>query len=256
MRRVGLIGTIAAAAMMLSGVAASGAWAVEGPFWLVEKGGVVTLLNAGEEVPVVDLNLGNFVLTAGAGIKLECTEVHSTGTLIGGNPGKDTAAVTFLHCTVNGHPECDVRSAGQPWGTIFVESNTELVYLEPELNAHVGDLFTPKGGNTFVAIQARALSANACPNGISVSGSEEGGEKFGINPINGSVAAKVEPVLEHVVLGKLVFPGTRITKVYKNESGTLKEFKPALSAFGSATATFAGTEDIKLESEKLWGVED
>jgi hypothetical protein len=261
MKRLVVIGVVAVATCLFSSIAASGALAVVGPYWLVElAGGTFDLLGAGEEVPVLDSSLGNFTLESAAA-NITCTHVDSSGALIGGNPGKDSSSVTFLGCTVNAHPECDVWSKGQPFGQVFVELKTELVYLKKAENAEVGDLFTPKTGTKFLKLRATQLSSGACPTGVPSTGEEEtvGTEKikFGTTNVEGSIVAKVEPVNVHQLLGTLLFPAepNKIKEAFQNVGGILKEVKPALTAFNLEPANEAGTEDIWLESDKNWGVQ-
>jgi hypothetical protein len=213
-----------------------------------------TLLLAGEEALTLDLSLTNFLLERSTGT-ITCTHVDSNGALIGGNPGTDRSNVTFLNCTVNGHPQCDVWSQGRPFGTIFAELKSELVYLENKENEKVGELFTPKTGTTIVSLRSTQLSEGACPTGWPATGEEEGGIKFGAAKITGSIAAKVEPVNKHELLGTLLFPAEKITKVFKNEGGTLKEVKPKLTVSGLEEMNESGTEDVWLENDEPWGVQ-
>jgi hypothetical protein len=296
MKRIAVMGAIAATAMCLfSGVVASGALAVQGPFWLTAKDtcslftgpgkgwltqnscenldlelkeeipaatkgwesvklNAPTLLLAGEEALILDLSLTNFVLSS-APATITCTHVDSNGALIGGNPGTDRSNVTFLNCTVNGSPKCDVWSKGQPFGQIFVELKTELVYLENAENEKVGDLFTPKTGTTFVPLRATALTEGACPTGVPATGEEEGGIKYGTTNVKGNIVAKVEPVNKHELVGTLLFPEAKIAKAFQNVGGTLKEVKPKLTAFELSEANESGTEDVWLENDEPWGVQ-
>jgi hypothetical protein len=225
---------------------------VEG-YEVVESRGVLKL-ESGEEAPVIDENVGNFGFATSI-FTITCEHVTSSGTLIGGNPGTDRANVTFSSCTVNGHPQCDVWSQGQPFGQVFVELKSELVYLENAENEKVGDLFTPKTGTRFVSLRATALSEGACPVGVPSSGEEEGGIKYGTSNIKGSIVAKVEPVNEHELAGALLFPEAKIAKAFQNVGGTLKEVKPKLTYFELAEANESGTEQVSLANDESWGVQ-
>jgi hypothetical protein len=185
-------------------------------------------------------NLGNFKLTAGTLITIECTTLHSPTVLVGGVPGKDHATIHFSGCFVSGHPKCDANSPDESVGSgkINTAAKTELVLLEKGLGIanNLADLFEPESGTTFVTLTITSLEGSGnCPTFTQ-----------GETSIKGSVAALVEPTNTFSKEGMLTFPATPIATVWK-WTGEDKWTKTAVSlkAFGIVESKQIGLADIK-----------
>ncbi len=182
-----------------------------------------------------------------------CTSVTSTGTIIGGTPGTDTANITFSGCTVEvlkkalTSTQCLVKGGPSlSTGEVKVEAITELVYKEEAENTHVYDLFSPTSAHKPVFTKLEfVVGTGSC-----------GSVPSGLVPVEGSVAAEASPINEDSPTGKLVFPTTAIKSAFQwLGGGKYMEVKPSLKLYGGlATGTQSGTEDVMIENNEAWGI--
>jgi hypothetical protein len=152
------------------------------------------------------------------GVTVECTKLKLLpgAYLLGGSPATDLEQILYSGCTVNGHPNCDVYSTGQPLGSIQTEPlESELVYVEKqaavELNPDIsGTLFRPQPPLTeFVAIQKQELTSGACPGGLAAGGTD----------VTGSVILLNDEPLAHLLLHVLLAFKTPIPAYYLGHTG-------------------------------------
>jgi hypothetical protein len=247
MQRMKLVGLALVVVLALSAVVASAASA-EGPVWQVKK---VELSKSTETRNLTaSIKSAQFTLTAEGIMVINCTSAGSTGTIIGGSPGTDTAAITFSGCTIESHPECHVNSPGQSAGTIFTEAKTELVYLSSTsatnkkvdssgVGSHLGDLFSPKSGTTFVTLE---VTGNNCP-----------AFTKGTNKVTGNIVAAIEPSETEATSGTLNFPSSKIEKYWTRSGGTIHEHEASLNVFGIIGVKQVGEETVSLSPAEEFG---
>jgi hypothetical protein len=253
MRRMRLVGLALVAVFALTAVASSAAFAGEGPIWKVAgsklESGITKNITAAKKAGSAE-----FKFKAGTLITINCTGASSTGTIIGGEPGTDTANIKFTGCTVEGHSECTVKSPKEgteevPVGEIRVKAKTELVYLSSTsatnekvdasgVGSHLGDLFSPASGSTFVEL---VVGGNNCPSLTK-----------GTNKVEGSVLSIVEPSEAEAASGTLNFPTSSIEK-YWTRNGGVKSHEASLKVFGFIGCTQSGEETVELESKENFG---
>jgi hypothetical protein len=235
MRHVGRITSIALTVLTVFAVAATSAWAGNGPGLLV-GGFTGNMAGATEEVPLLSSNLGNFTLKGSPG-NIVCSGVNTADTLTGLRLIHST--VHFLNCVVNGktEAECAVRSKespSPPWGLVLTLTHDWIVYTgsQTEAEAESGSLgveFEPNEGKVFVTLE---FSGTNC--GAFVETKVEGSTVGQLSPVNGALQTE----------GTVNLPTTAIKKVYKwTGPGTVEEAKTGLKAFGSNPATESGLAD-------------
>jgi hypothetical protein len=237
MKQIRTLGMVLVAVFAMSAVAASAAFASEGPTWVV--GG--SPLSGSKNITARQKT--KFTLKAGSVITIECAQASSTGSITA--PRKDTSTISFTECAVAGKSssECTVNSPGEPHGTIDTAANTELVYIGSEKEAKeekgkLGDDFSPVSGETFVTLTVEGPN---CPNLSS-----------GTNEVKGSVVAEVGA--GEKVEGTLNFPSTTIKEAFSFESkGKVKKLKPALTVFGFIGCSQVGEEIVETEGKEAFG---
>lgn len=100
------------AVFVSSAVSASVAAAQEGPVWHVNG----AVLKSGENDTIVDKNVPGTTAklvgkVASAEVVIVCKKVTSSGSLIGGNPGKNKEIIEFTECEITNVEGCSVAVA-------------------------------------------------------------------------------------------------------------------------------------------------
>jgi hypothetical protein len=242
--RFSLLGVLAAAVVLIALFARS-AQAETGAKWLVLTGTGSNLYTQAEIEARNEKFEGSIELPSAAllgkalGIKLaiKCTAAELIDALLGPNGSvKNGAKVKFTGCTLlsggtDGLLEetCELKSAGQPFGTVVTNSAHALLKLH-ELAGGVKDdtlLILPDVGNEFTNFQMDEL----CPFGENI-------------PIAGSLSLQdcegTTSALTHK-LAHLFTQFTPLTKLYII-SDTAEHLETKID----------GSVNIKLASDKLW----
>jgi hypothetical protein len=177
-KTVRIVLAAAVALVAFGGIVATAAQA-EGPYWIVKCHKVLTgnvaesrwedaacsklktgggfdrrLLN-GETRAIKSSNVGALKLISSTGVTIECKKESNAGKIIGGNPGTDSAEITFTECSVAPKTvaEC-AASSGSVKGEIKSNVKTVLAYPEGEAptNTRALDAFTPQESNDLFAV--------------------------------------------------------------------------------------------------------
>ena len=157
--RVSLMSLLAVFAF--SAVAVSAAQAAGGPEWETHDGVLAK--------KIVSKNVGTLKLKTTTAT-IECKTEENTGEILAGNPGQDTATITFKECSVEGKTvaECAATSAGEAAGVVKFAVKTLLVYPEgkKESTTEADDAFFPgtAGSNLFVEFELKGTNCGTLNN--------------------------------------------------------------------------------------------
>ena len=226
MRHTRAVGILAAALLVVSGVAAAQASAIEF-LWKVNG----KTLETGQEKTLTSKAKGSQILKASViGVKSEitCTEVSTSGAKIkGGKPGTSTETVEYKGCTVQKPSGCKVAG-----GAITTKPLTdELVEGLGSSAGKVLILFKPASGETFAEPKL------------------EGGLLCLSIAVDGSVLAEANPQKSEAETGTLKFEPAN-GKEYKSSAGETKS--AGLTVAGSAS-TVSGEIETKLSPAEKFG---
>jgi hypothetical protein len=230
MKRIRIVGLALVAVLAMSAIASASASAA-GPIWKVEG----LKLEAGKSKTVKSKSTGNFLLKGKAfgfvNITITCTKESDTGTIVGGEPGTDTAIIEYTGCSAGGL--CTVTEP------IKTEANTELVYLLSGGKKYLADLFTPKSGTVFVSIKCGSITAEVTGNivGELLNSTKSKIEKG--NATEETEAAK----------GFVNFTGAN-SESYENSKG---ETKTAELKLEGNPSTLTGEDEVVLTTGEFYG---
>jgi hypothetical protein len=224
MRQTRVVGILAAALLVVSGLAAAQASAIEF-VWKVNG----STLEAGKEKTLLSKAKGSQILKGsafGIAVEITCTEVVTTGAIIGGVPGTSTETVEYKSCTVQKPAKCKV-SGGAIKTNLLKDEIVEGLGASKE-KALI--LFSPKEGTKFAEPKL------------------EGGLLCQSIPVEGTVLAEANPQKSEVENGVLVFEAA--SKEYKNSKG---ESKTAGLTLAGTASTVKGEVETMLSSGEKFG---
>jgi hypothetical protein len=225
MKRFKTLGMVIVAVFAISAVAsASASAACTKNCWKV--GGAI--LPAGEEAALKGEASGSYTLTGKAfgfiEISITCKKAATTGSLIGGEPGTDTATIKYTECT---------SGSCTPKEPIETKAKSEVVTYTASSKTYWGDLFFSTG--VFTTIECSGLKAE----------------------VTGSIVGELlNEAKEKIEVGKEVeqakgyvnFAGSN-SEAYTNSKG---EAKTAELKWEGKAATLKGTSEVTLNSGKKY----
>jgi hypothetical protein len=168
-KMLGLVGLMAAVAMMVAAFGATAARAAEGPVWIHGAGRVVLL--AGQNLTIDSESEGEVTLLSSI-VNILCKSLQNKGELFGGNPGTDLEELEFLECHVEGKTvaECAATSSGAAKGVILTNVLTALAYpLGGQAGNEALDAVFPDGSNeTFVTFTLAGTNCGLLAGNVTV----------------------------------------------------------------------------------------
>ncbi len=254
----GLVGAIVALALCISMSSVAFA-AKEGPHWKV-KGAV---LAANAAIKFKNIGVTKLKTTGLVKVEIECKKAEAkAGTaneIIGGSPGTGKSTIAFTECKAT-KPACtEVKSPGEPNGTIVVAVNTELVYkTEAAGNAEKAPLVVifrtiKEGVKEFVKIELKG--GFGCVTGtVEATGTNKTKTERGAEGIAGVACEVAEKAEEEKVVHTINCPTPPITEYWWWKLATdakVTKGSVGLEAFGEK-AEQIGEGEIELATSEMY----
>jgi hypothetical protein len=231
MKHIKIAGMVVMAVLAISAVASASASAACSYCWHVNG----SELASGKTEALKGEASSSYVLTGKAlgfiEIAVTCKKAKTSGELVGGTPGTDSATIKYTECTSN-------SGLCTPEEPIETKAKSEIVLFTASSKKYWGDLYSAKEASGIITVISCTSGTKAEVTGSVV------GEALNESKNKVEVGAETE-----AKKGYTTFAGTK-SQAYTNSKG---EALTAELKWEGTTANLQGTSEVTLTSGHVFG---